>query len=145
MLMRQFGVQPEAGAPFAEGVKGMFDEPVLKTIAAKYGKSPAQVILRWNIQQGVIVIPKSVHVQRMKENLAIWDFALDEEDLRNIAALDKHCPSMLDTRKPSEVKRVYDYLKMDVTACFVLPDRMWNSETTLHDCESADDTCAGGT
>ena len=105
VLMRQFGVQPEAWAPFAEG---------LKTIAAKYGKSPAQVILRWNIQQGVIVIPKSVHVQRMKENLAIWDFALDEEDLRNIAALDKHCPSMLDTRKPSEVKRVYDYLKNPV-------------------------------
>ena len=114
VLMRQFGVQPEAWAPFAEGLKGMFDEPVLKTIAAKYGKSPAQVILRWNIQQGVIVIPKSVHVQRMKENLAIWDFSLDEEDLRNIAALDKHCPSMLDTRKPSEVKRVYDYLKNPV-------------------------------
>ena len=109
-LMQELGVQPQAWAPFAEGLKGMFTEPVLLEIAEKHGKTPAQVILRWNVQQGVIVIPKSVHKERMEENLAIWDFALDEEDMEKIVSLDTGCPSMLDTRKISEVKRVYDYL-----------------------------------
>lgn len=113
-LMRELGVQPQAWAPFAEGLKGMFSEPVIATIAEKHGKTPAQVILRWNVQQGVIVIPKSVHVERMRENLSIWDFELDQEDMEQIAGLDKGCPSMLDTRKVSEVKRVYDYLKNPV-------------------------------
>ena len=80
----------------------------------KHGKTPAQVILRWNVQQGVIVIPKSVHKERMKENLDIWDFMLDSDDMEKIATLDKDCPSMLDTRKISEVKRVYDYLNNPV-------------------------------
>lgn len=109
-LMGELDVQPEAWAPFAEGLKGMFTEPVLLQIAEKHGKTPAQVILRWNVQQGVIVIPKSVHKERMAENLDIWDFELDTEDLDKISELDKDCPSMLDTRKISEVKRVYDYL-----------------------------------
>lgn len=113
-LMKELGVQPQAWAPFAEGLKGMFTEPVLAEIAKKHGKTAAQVILRWNVQQGVIVIPKSVHRERMEENLNIWDFSLDEEDMAVIAALDKNCPSMLDTRKISEVKRVYDYLRNPV-------------------------------
>ena len=109
-IMKELGVQPQAWAPFAEGLKGMFTEPVLMEIAARHSKTPAQVILRWNVQQGVIVIPKSVHKKRMAENLDIWDFELDAEDLDKISELDKDCPSMLDTRKISEVKRVYDYL-----------------------------------
>lgn len=113
-LMKELGVQPQAWAPFAEGLKGMFTEPVLAEIAKKHGKTAAQVILRWNVQQGVIVIPKSVHRERMEENLNIWDFSLDEEDMAAIATLDKNCPSMLDTRKISEVKRVYDYLRNPV-------------------------------
>ena len=113
-LMQELGVQPQAWAPFAEGLKGMFTEPVLLEIAEKHGKTPAQVILRWNVQQGVIVIPKSVHKERMEENLAIWDFALDDGDMAQIALLDQNCPSMLDTRKVSEVKRVYDYLNNPV-------------------------------
>ena len=113
-LMQELHVQPEAWAPFAEGLKGMFTEPVLLEIAQKYGKTPAQIILRWNGQQGVIVIPKSVHKERMEENLAIWDFALDDGDMAQIALLDQNCPSMLDTRKVSEVKRVYDYLNNPV-------------------------------
>ena len=113
-LMRELKIQPEAWAPFAEGMKGMFTEPVLRKIAEKHGKTPAQVILRWNVQQGVIVIPKSVHRERMEENLNIWDFTLDEDDMGKIASLDKSCPSMLDTRKISEVKRVYDYLNNPV-------------------------------
>ena len=113
-IMGELGIQPEAWAPFAEGLKGMFDEPVLADIAAKYGKTPAQVILRWNVQQGVIVIPKTVHRERMEENLDIWDFELGAEDMEQIAGLDKDCPSMLDTRKISEVRRVYDYLNNPV-------------------------------
>ena len=113
-FMKEMGVQPEAWAPFAEGLKGMFDEPVLLEIAKKHKKTPAQVILRWNVQQGVIVIPKSVHRNRMEENMDIWDFELDAEDMGNIADLDKGCPSMLDTRKVREVRRVYDYLKNPV-------------------------------
>lgn len=113
-LMKELNVQPEAWAPFAEGLKGMFTEPVLLEIGKKHGKTPAQVILRWNVQQGVVVIPKSVHKERMEENLAIWDFKLDKEDMKKIDTLDKGCPSMLDTRKISEVKRVYDYLKNPV-------------------------------
>ena len=113
-LMKELGVQPEAWAPFAEGLKGMFEEPVLMEIAAKHQKTPAQILLRWNVQQGVIVIPKSVHKERMEENRKIWDFELDAEDMQRIAELDKNCPSMLDTRKISEVRRVYDYLNNPV-------------------------------
>ena len=113
-LMRELKIQPEAWAPFAEGMKGMFTEPVLRKIAEKHGKTPAQVILRWNVQQGVIVIPKSVRRKRMEENLDIWNFTLDEDDMGKISSLDKSCPSMLDTRKISEVKRVYDYLNNPV-------------------------------
>lgn len=113
-LMRELGVQPQAWAPFAEGLNGMFDEPALAEIAKKHGKTAAQVILRWNVQQGVAVIPKSVHRGRMEENLAIWDFELDADDTARIAALDKGRPSMLDTRKISEIKRVYDYLENPV-------------------------------
>ena len=112
--MEELGVQPEAWAPFAEGLKGMFEEPVLMEIAAKHQKTPAQILLRWNVQQGVIVIPKSVHRERMEENRKIWDFELDAEDMQRIAELDKNCPSMLDTRKISEIRRVYDYLNNPV-------------------------------
>lgn len=113
-LMKELGVQPEAWAPFAEGLKGMFEEPVLMEIAAKHQKTPAQILLRWNVQQGVIVIPKSVHRERMEENRKIWDFELDAEDMQRIVGLDKNCPSMLDTRKISEIRRVYDYLNNPV-------------------------------
>lgn len=113
-LMRELGIQPQAWAPFAEGLKGMFAEPALKRIAEKHKKTPAQVILRWNVQQGVIVIPKSVHKDRMEENLDIWNFSLGNEDMDQIAALDKGVPSMLDTRKNSEIRRVYDYLNNPV-------------------------------
>ena len=113
-LMEELGVQPEAWAPFAEGLKGMFEEPILMEITAKHQKTPAQILLRWNVQQGVIVIPKSVHRERMEENRKIWDFELDAEDMQRIVGLDKNCPSMLDTRKISEIRRVYDYLNNPV-------------------------------
>ncbi|MDO4543148.1 MAG: aldo/keto reductase [Clostridia bacterium] len=113
-LMKKLGVQPQGWAPFAEGLKGMFTEPVLKRIAKKHNKTVAQVILRWDIQQGVIVIPKSVHQNRMEENLDIWDFAPDAEDMAEIAALDTARPSMLDCREPSEIDHLYNYLNNPV-------------------------------
>ncbi len=113
-IMKKLNIQPEGWAPFAEGLKGMFTEPALREIAAKHGKSVAQVILRWEIQQGVIIIPKSVHQNRMKENIAIWDFSLDDEDMAKIGTMDKNCPSMLDCSKPSEIDRLYNYLNNPV-------------------------------
>lgn len=113
-VMKKLGIQPEGWAPFAEGLKGMFTEPVLQEIATKHGKTVAQVILRWNIQQGVVIIPKSVHKERMEENMEIWDFSLDKDDMDRIMTLDKNCPSMLDCSKPTEIDRLYDYLNNPV-------------------------------
>lgn len=110
-IMRELGVQPQAWAPFAEGMKGIFTEPAIMEVASKHGKTPAQVILRWNIERGVVVIPKSVHRDRMEQNLDVWDFSLDGEDMAKIASLDKGRPSMLDLEEPSEIKRLYSYLE----------------------------------
>ncbi|MGN0107783.1 MAG: aldo/keto reductase [Hominilimicola sp.] len=88
-IMKKYGVQIESWGPFAEGRKDMFDNAVVKEIGVKYGKSVAQVILRFLIQSGVIVIPKSVHKERMVENLNVFDFTLDNDDMRKIAALDE--------------------------------------------------------
>ena len=87
-LMKEYGVQPEAWGPFAEGNHGIFTHPVLTAIGQKYGKSAAQVALRWNVQRGVIVIPKSVHKERMEQNIDIWDFQLSDADMAEIAKLD---------------------------------------------------------
>lgn len=87
-LMKEYGVIPEAWGPFAEGKHGIFTHPVLSSIGEKYGKSAAQVALRWNIQRGVVVIPKSVHKERMEQNMDIWDFELSVEDMAEIAKLD---------------------------------------------------------
>jgi 2,5-diketo-D-gluconate reductase A len=113
-VMKELGIQVEGWTPFAEGLKGMFTEPVLQEIAEKHGKTVPQIILRWDIQQNVVIIPKSVHQNRMEENLTIWDFELDHEDMEKIAQLDKNVPSMLDCSKPSEIDRLYDYLNNPV-------------------------------
>ena len=84
----KYGVQVEAWAPFGEGRGNMFDLPELKTIGEKYNKTVAQVILRWHIQRGIVVIPKSTHVERMEENWQVFDFALTDEDMAAIAARD---------------------------------------------------------
>lgn len=86
--MKEFGVQPEAWGPLAEGKHEIFGHPVLTEIGAKYGKMTAQIALRWNIQRGVVIIPKSTHRERMEENLAVWDFKLNDEDMEKIIALD---------------------------------------------------------
>lgn len=81
------GIATEAWSPLGQG-KGLLDEPVLATLAAKHGRTPAQVVLRWHLQLGNVVIPKSVTPSRIAENLAVFDFALDDEDLAAIATLD---------------------------------------------------------
>lgn len=86
--MKEADVQPEAWGPLAEGKHGIFAHPVLTQIGAKYGKTAAQVALRWNTQRGVVIIPKSTHKERMAENLNIWDFSLSDEDMEAISALD---------------------------------------------------------
>ena len=87
-IYREYGIQMEAWAPFAEGKQGIFRNEVLTRIGEKYGKSPAQVILRWNIDRGVVVIPKSVHEERIAQNIDVFDFRLTKEDMVAIAKLD---------------------------------------------------------
>lgn len=87
-FMRQEGIQHEAWAPFAEGKRGIFNNPTVKAIAGRHGKTTAQVMLRWLNQRGVVVIPKSVSKARMAENLDIFDFTLDDEEMRRMAVLD---------------------------------------------------------
>lgn len=110
VLLAELGVRPQAWAPFAEGLGGLFDDPTLTAVAARHGRSAAQVALRWNLQRGVPVIPKSTHRARMAENLAVWDFALDEGEMARLAALDKGRPRLFDPRSPAEVRRIYGYL-----------------------------------
>lgn len=88
-IMDKYGVQIEAWAPFAEGRKGLFDKEVLIATGRKYGKSAAQVTLRFLIQSGVVVIPKSTHKERMQENFNVFDFVLAEDDMKAIRALDE--------------------------------------------------------
>lgn len=86
--MKRYKVQPEAWGPLSEGQRNIFRHRLLSKIAARYQKSTAQVILRWHIQRGVVIIPKSARKERMEENLNIWDFALDSRDMDAIATLD---------------------------------------------------------
>lgn len=92
----------------------MFDNPVLKGIAEAHNKTAAQIILRWNLQRGVAIIPKSIHKNRMEVDLDVWDFELSDEERRQIASLDIAHPQMLDPLMPSEVRRLYDYLNNPV-------------------------------
>ena len=106
-LMREYGVHPEAWGPFAEGKYGIFTHPVLTEIGRKYGKSAAQVALRWNVQRDVTVIPKSVHKERMEQNLDIWDFQLSGEDMAQIAKLDIGRSEIVDHSDPKFVQMLH--------------------------------------
>lgn len=100
----KYGVQVEAWAPFGEGRGGMFDIPELNAIGKKYGKTAAQVILRWHLQRGVVVIPKSTHVERMEENFNVFDFELTDEDMAVISILDKGQSSFFSHTDPAMVE-----------------------------------------
>ena len=106
-LMKDYGVLPEAWGPFAEGNHGIFTHPVLTAIGQKYGKSAAQVALRGNVQRGVTVIPKSVHKERMEQNMAIWDFQLSNEDMAEIAGLDIGHSEIVDHSDPKFVQMLH--------------------------------------
>ena len=106
-LMKEYGVHPEAWGPFAEGNHGIFTHPVLTQIGQKYGKSAAQVALRWNVQRGVTVIPKSIHKERMEQNIDIWDFKLSGEDIAEIAKLDIGHSEIVDHSDPKFVQMLH--------------------------------------
>ena len=102
--MDKYGIQIEAWAPLGEGRGGIFDDATLKEIGAKYGKSVAQTILRWHIQNNVVVIPKSTHYERMVENLNVFDFALTDKEIEQIRALDQGQSSFFSHTDPAMVE-----------------------------------------
>ena len=97
-------VQPEAWAPFAEGRNHIFENPTLRAVATKHNKSIAQVILRWLVQRGIVVLSKSVRKERMAENFDVFDFELSADDMTAIATLDTGTSSFFDHRDPEKVK-----------------------------------------
>lgn len=103
-FMQSEGVQAQAWAPFAEGRNNLFQNEVLLAIGARYGKSVGQVVLRWLVQRGIGALAKSVRKERMAENLAVFDFQLDDADMARIAALDSNTSSFFSHRDPAIVK-----------------------------------------
>ena len=102
--MRRYNVVPQAWGPLDEGRHGIFTDPELTAIGSRYGKSAAQTALRWNVQRGVSIIPKSTHVERMEQNIDIWDFTLTDEDMQKIAELDLGHSEIVDHNSPEFVK-----------------------------------------
>lgn len=107
----KYDIRLEAWAPFGEGRKGLFENEILKKIGEKYGKTTAQVMLRWHIQRDVIVIPKSVHKERMIENYNIFDFALSDEDMKRIAQMDTATSAFFSHRDPAMVEWFADMVE----------------------------------
>ena len=105
--MKAYGVVPEAWAPFDEGKRNFFSDPILTEIGKKYGKTAAQVALRWNIQRGVVVIPKTVHIERMRQNLDVFDFSLSEEDIAKIGTMDIGHSEIVNHFDPKWVKLLH--------------------------------------
>lgn len=105
-VMKSYGIVPQAWSPLAEGNYGIFTDPDLTAIGKKYGKTAAQVALRWNVQRGFSIIPKSTHEERIKENLDIWDFALTEDEMKTISAKDKGKSGIINHFDPDLVKNL---------------------------------------
>lgn len=105
-IMKKYGVQIQAWAPLAEGKNNIFGDEALKAIGDKYNKTNAQVVLRYLIQRGVSVIPKTVNKERMKQNFDLFDFELSEEDMNNIASLDKAETLFFSHTDPEQVERL---------------------------------------
>ena len=102
--MKSKGVQMQSWAPFAEGHNDLFHNPTLTAIGEKYGRSVAQVVLRWQLQRGIVCIPKSTKKERMEQNFNVFGFALTDEDMAAIAALDTNTSSFFDHRDPAVVE-----------------------------------------
>lgn len=108
-IMKEYGVQPQAWGPFAEGRNNIFNHPVLSEIGKKYNKSAAQVALRWNVDRGVSVLPKSTHKERIESNFDIWDFKLDDEDMKKIESLDIGHSEIIDHFNPETPKMLNNF------------------------------------
>ena len=102
--MRSLKIVPQAWGPLAEGRHGIFSDPELTAIGKPYGKTAAQVALRWNVQRGVSILPKSTHVERMTENFAIWDFELSPDEMEKISRKDLGRSEIIDHSDPAVVK-----------------------------------------
>lgn len=100
-------VRVEAWAPFAEGKHGIFTDPTIQAIATSHGKTTGQVILRWLLQRGITVIPKSVHPERMVENMAVFDFELTAEEMDQLAKLDRQESQFFDHRDPVTIEQIF--------------------------------------
>jgi len=111
--LKNEGIIPEAWAPFAEGKRDIFNNAVLKNIGNKYGKSVAQVIIRWLVEQDIIVLAKSVKPERMVENLAVFDFELTEEDKKEMATLNEGKSQFFSHSDPEMIKWMASR-KMDI-------------------------------
>lgn len=111
----KYGARVEAWAPFGEGRGGLFENEILKSIGQKYGKTTAQVMLRWNLQRGVIMIPKSVHRERMEENFSVFDFTLDDSDMQKIAALDQKKSAFFSHQDPATVEWFASFVAKSTT------------------------------
>lgn len=107
--MKEYGVVPEAWGPFNEGKRNLFTEPILTVIGKKYNKTAAQVALRWNIQRGVIVIPKSVREERMQQNIDVFDFELSQEDMDQIKTMDIGHSEIVNHFDPEFVKMLHNH------------------------------------
>lgn len=105
--MQEYGVTPMAWGPLAEGKHGIFTHPVLTEIGNRYGKTPAQVALKWNVQRGVVIIPKSTHIERMEQNMDIWDFELSADEMAKIIALDLGKSEIVDHSDPAFIKMIH--------------------------------------
>ena len=103
---RTYGHLGRAPTPFAEGKNDLFHNETLRGIGEKYGKTIAQVVLRWLLQRGVVCIPKSTKRERMEENFQVFDFTLSEEDMETIAALDTRKSCFFDHRDPAVVENL---------------------------------------
>ena len=105
-LLEKYNIQTEGWAPFAEGQNGIFQNEKLRAIGAKYGKSIAQVIVRWHIQRHIVVIPKSVKKERIVENFSVFDFVLSAEDMNDIRTLDTDTTAFFNHRDPEWVEKL---------------------------------------
>lgn len=106
-IMKQYGVTPMAWGPLAEGRNNIFAHPVLSQIGEKYNKTAAQVALRWNIQRDVVIIPKSIHKERIEQNMDIWDFTLTDNEMRKIAELDLGHSEIVSHDDPKFIKMLH--------------------------------------
>ncbi len=110
--LSKFNTKLEAWAPFAKGQKNLFSHPVLLEIGKKYGKSASQVALRYLIQNGIVAIPKSSHKERMKENIDIFDFSLDQKEMNRIKELDEGANIFMDHEDPKDIESFFERFKI---------------------------------